>query len=173
MTEQYMEISWLANDEEIQIIGGKCDANPLWDLKVSIPEDYQEKGHTVNSIRYSALLANNLKPAIWTKRWSLLWKKVLILHKNARSHSPGQTVETIKPLDFEMMEYLAYSPDVTPSKYHLCGPLKDALRGHRFPKERKQYISAFLTNWKHVSLWSAGPSAVKWKDTIERNYVSV
>jgi hypothetical protein len=31
------------------------------------------------------------------------------------------------------MEHPAYSPDLAPSDFHLFGPLKEALRGRRFP----------------------------------------
>jgi histone-lysine N-methyltransferase SETMAR len=81
----------------------------------------------MNSARYSHLLANNLKPAIRTKRRGLLSKKVLLLHDNARPHTAGQTVETINHLGFEVLEHSAYSPDLAPSDYHLFGLLKDAL----------------------------------------------
>jgi len=59
----------------------------FWDSKGSILEDYLEKRHTINSARYSDLLANNLKPAVRTKRRGLLSKKVLLLHDNARPHT--------------------------------------------------------------------------------------
>jgi len=99
----------------------------FWDSKGPILEDYLEKGHTINSARYSDLLANNLKPAVHTKRQGLLSKKVLLLHDNVRPHTTSQTVETINHLGFEVLEHPAYSPDLTPSDYHLFGPLKNAL----------------------------------------------
>ena len=101
----------------------------FWDSKGSILEDYLEKGRTINSARYSDLLANNLKPVVRTKRRGLLSKKVLLLHENARPHTASQTVETINHLGFEVLEHRAYSPDLAPSNYHLFGPLKNALQG--------------------------------------------
>lgn len=85
------------------------------DSKEPILEDYLEKGCTINSARYSALLANKLKPAIRTKRRSLLSKNVLRLHDNTRPHMAAQTVETINQLGFEVLEHPAYSPDPAPS----------------------------------------------------------
>jgi hypothetical protein len=40
----------------------------FWDSKGPILEDYLAKWCTINSASYSDLLANNLKPAIRTKR---------------------------------------------------------------------------------------------------------
>ena len=103
---------------------GKVILTIFWDSKGSILEDYLEKGRTINSARYSDLLANNLKPAVRTKRRGLLSKKVLLLHDNARPHTASQKVETINHLGFEVLEHPAYSPDLAPSDSHLLGPLK-------------------------------------------------
>ena len=48
----------------------------------------------------------------------------------------SHTVETINHLGFEVLEHPAYSPDLTPSDYHLFGPLKNALRGRRFSTDK-------------------------------------
>ena len=74
---------------------GKVMLTDFRDSKGPILEDYLEKGRTTNSARYSDLLANNLKPAVRTKRRGLLSKKVLLLHDNARPHTASQTVKTI------------------------------------------------------------------------------
>jgi hypothetical protein len=132
------------------------------DSKGPILEHYLEKGRTINSARYSDLLANNLKPAIRTKRRDLLSKKML-LHDSARLHTAGQTVETINYLGFEVLEHPAYSQD-------LFGPLKDALRCCPFStdKEEREAVHKWLRVppktffWReYASLWTAGPSASK------------
>jgi hypothetical protein len=51
-----------------QSSAGKVMLTVFWDSKGPIREDYLEKGCTINSTSYSDLLANNLKPAIRTKR---------------------------------------------------------------------------------------------------------
>ena len=80
-----------------------------------------------STVQDSDLMANNLKPAVRTKRRGLLSKKVLLLHDNARPYTASHTVETINHLGFEVLEHPAYSPDLAPSDYHLFGPLKNAL----------------------------------------------
>lgn len=114
---------------------GKVMLTAFWDSTGPILEDFLEKGHKINSARYSDLLANHLKPAIRTKRRGLLSKKVLLLHDNARPHMAGLTLETIINLGFEVLEHPPYSPDLAPSDYHLFGPIKNALRGRRFSSD--------------------------------------
>jgi hypothetical protein len=51
-----------------QSSAGNVMLTVFWDSKGPILEDYPEKGCTINNASYSDLLANNLKPAIRTKR---------------------------------------------------------------------------------------------------------
>jgi hypothetical protein len=83
------------------------------------------------------MLANNLKPAVRTKRRGLLSKTVLLLHDNARPHTARMTVETINHLGFEVLELPAYRPDLAPPDYHLFGPLINALRGSQFSMDKE------------------------------------
>ena len=102
-----VETPRIASEEEIQdsTFCGKGE-RLFWDSKGPILEDYLEKGRTINSARYSDMLANNLKPAVHTKRQGLLSKKVLLLHDNARPHTASHTVETINHLGFEVLNTL-------------------------------------------------------------------
>ena len=104
----------------------------FWDSQEVILEHYLERGATVNSVRYSEVLSTELKPAIRTKRRGLLSSGALLLHDNARPRTAIHTLQTLVKLDFTVLEHPAYSPDLAPSDYHLFGPLKNALRGHRF-----------------------------------------
>ena len=55
-------------------------------------------------------------------------KMCCIVARHARPH----TAETLRKLKFEGMALPPYSPDLSPSDYHLFGPLKEALRGRLF-----------------------------------------
>jgi histone-lysine N-methyltransferase SETMAR len=41
-------------------------------------------------------------------------------------------VQTVQRLGFELLPHTPYSPDLAPPDYHIFGPLKETLRGHRF-----------------------------------------
>jgi len=133
-----VETPGIASEEEIQYatFREKVDAKRFWDSERPILEDYLEKGRTINSPKYSDLLANNLNPAVCTKRRGLLSKKAL-LHDNSRPHTASQTVETIHHLGFEVLHHPAYSQDLAPSDYNLFGPLKNTLRDRRFSTDKE------------------------------------
>jgi histone-lysine N-methyltransferase SETMAR len=47
------------------------------------------------------------------------------------------TIETIRKLKFELLPHSAYSPDLTPSDYHIFGPIKDVLRVYQFSNDEE------------------------------------
>ena len=150
---------------------GKVMLTVFLDSKGPILEDYLEKGRTINGTRYSDLLANNLKPAVRTKRQGLLSKKVLLLHDNARPHTVNQTVETINHLGFEVLEHPAYSPDLAPPDYHLFGPLKNALRSRRFStdKEVRETVHKWLRDQPKTFFLEGIPKFVdRWTKCMEK-----
>jgi hypothetical protein len=69
----------------------------VWDMKGPILEHYQEKGQTVNSATYSAVLNDKLKPAICNKRRKLLSKTVLLCHDSACLHVASVLIDNSKP----------------------------------------------------------------------------
>jgi hypothetical protein len=61
----------------LNIIPPPMLGGPQWSLTLRSPHHNLEKGRTINSARYSDLLANNLMPAVRTKRRGLLSKTVV------------------------------------------------------------------------------------------------
>ena len=124
---------------------GKLMLTVFWDSQGPILEHYQERGSTINSVRYEMLI-DRLKPAIRSKRGGQLSKGNVLLHDNACPHTAAHTVETLQKLKFEVLAHPPYSPDLAPSDYHLFGPLKEALRGRRFTsnQELKEAVQAWL-----------------------------
>jgi hypothetical protein len=47
----------------------------------------------------------------------------MLLHNNACLHTAAHTVETLKKLNFEVLEHPSYNPDLAPLDCHLFGPL--------------------------------------------------
>jgi len=61
-----------------------------------------------------SLQCDELKPAIRSQRRGLLSESVVLLHDNACPHTAIHTVETLKKLNFEVLEHPLYSLDLTP-----------------------------------------------------------
>jgi hypothetical protein len=58
-------------------------------------------------------------------------KGVLFLHDNAPAHRTLATQKKLACLDFQFLDHLPYSPDLTPSDYHLFPGLKKQLKGRQ------------------------------------------
>jgi histone-lysine N-methyltransferase SETMAR len=116
---------------------GKLMLTLFWFMNGPILEHHQEKGETDNSVRYSAVLEEELKPAIRSRRRGLVSKGFLLLHDNARPHSAAATVTTIHP---------PYSSHLAAPDYHVFGTLKKALRGRRLHSddEAKETVHFWL-----------------------------
>jgi hypothetical protein len=58
----------------------------------------------------------------------------------------ARAFETLRKLNWEVMEHPAHSPDLAPSDFHLFGLLKEALGGRRFRRDedRKNVVQQWL-----------------------------
>ena len=118
----------------------------FWDSQGPLLKHYQERGTTINSAWYSEMLTDRLNPAIRSKPRGLLSKGVVLLHENGCPHTSAHTAEMLRKLKFEAMARPPYSPDLALSDYHLFGPIKEALRSHRFTSDQevKEAVNAWL-----------------------------
>ena len=97
----------------------------FWDAQ-GILFNYLEKGRTINSKYYIALLVC-LKGEIAKKRLQRK-KKVLFLQDNAPCHKLIATIK-LHELHFKLLPHSPYSPDLAPSDYWLFVDLKRMLQG--------------------------------------------
>lgn len=72
-------------------------------------------------------------------------KKIILLHDNARPHTAKKIKKLISDLKWELLEHPPYSPDLSPSDYFLFSPLKNYLRGIRYPNSEELEFS--IRNW--------------------------
>jgi len=89
--------------------------------------DYLEKGHTINSEYYIALL-ERLKAEI-AKKNDRIWRKKKFFHQdNAPCHKSIKTMTKLHELDFELLPHPPYSPNFAPRDYWLFADLKKNAR---------------------------------------------
>lgn len=128
---------WTARDEphpkrgKTQQSAGKVMASVFWDARGIIFIDYLEKGQTINSDYYTALL-EQLKDEIAKKRPHLKKKKVLFHQDNAPCHRSITTMAKLHELGYELLPHPPYSPDLAPSDFFLFADLKRMLAGKKF-----------------------------------------
>ncbi len=104
------------------------------DFKGVIHEEYFEPtktNKTITAAHYCDTLMR-LRTAVKRKRPGLLSHSVILLHDNARPHSATITRLLLEDFKWDVFQHSPYSPDLTPSDYHLFLQLKSALGGLRF-----------------------------------------
>jgi len=107
----------------VQKSAGKFLASIFWDQESILRIDYLPKGQTINVDYYLSLLVQ-LKDILKEKRRGKFTKGVLFLHDNALTHRALATQEKLAYLGFHCLDHPPYSPDLTPSNYHLFPGLK-------------------------------------------------
>ena len=107
---------------------GKVMVSVFWDAQGVLLLDYLKKGSTVTG-QYYASLIQKPRVAIKEKRRGKLSKGIMLLHDNAPPHT---IKDTIHACGCELLSHPPYSPDLTPSDFHLFSHLKKHLRGQRF-----------------------------------------
>jgi hypothetical protein len=70
------------------------------------------------------MLYDKIEPKLRGKGRGQLSSGVVLLHDNSCPHTAAYTVETLKKLNFEVLEHPPYSPNFGTSDYHLFVPLR-------------------------------------------------
>ena len=105
--------------------------------KVTVTVFRTRQGYFWNVIKGRVQKRTVLKLAVRRKWRGLLSDGIVLFHDTACPHTVDHTAETLKKLNFELLEHPPYSPDLTPSDYHLFSPLKQVLRGRRFTTDQQ------------------------------------
>ena len=89
-------------------------ASVFWDAHGILFIDCLEKGKTINSDYYMALL-DRLSAEIIEKRPHMQNKKVLFHQDNAPCHKSMKTMAKLNELSLELLPHPTYSPDLAPA----------------------------------------------------------
>jgi transposase len=106
-------------------------ATLFWDRKGVLTVEFMQQGATITSEVYCETLKILLRP-IQHKRRGMLTSGIVFLHDNARQHTAARTRALLKLSNWELFDHPAYSPDLSPSYYHLFTYRKNWLRSQRF-----------------------------------------
>ena len=93
--------------------------------------EFMAPGTTIMSEVYCETLIK-LQRSIQNKRQGMLSKGVVLLHDKERPHTTTCTNALIKLFGWEIFDYPPYSPDLSPSDYHLFSKMKVWLSTQRF-----------------------------------------
>jgi len=116
---------------KVQASAGKIMCTIFWDAEGILLIDFMPQKVTMTGVYY-ADLRHKLRLAIKEKRRGKLTQVPLLLHDNEPAHRSHVEQAAILESGFEEMHHPPYSPDLTPSDYHLFLTLKQHLRGQRY-----------------------------------------
>ena len=91
-----------------------------------------------------------MKDILKEKRRGKFTKWVLFLHDNAPVHRALATQKKLAYLGFQCLDHPPYSPDLTPSDYHLFPVLKKTMKGRQFSSDAE--VIAAAETWFDVQL---------------------
>jgi histone-lysine N-methyltransferase SETMAR len=100
---------------------------------------------------------------------------VLLQQQNTRPHTSAATIDAIAHLGLIVLPHPAYSPDLTPSDFHLFHKLKKDLRGQNFRSDEevkagvRQWFwekERFLLRRGFKNLLNTGKNVLKLEETI-------
>ena len=123
---------------KLQKSAGKVLASVFWDAQGILFIDYLEKGRTIHSKYYIALVAC-LKEEITKKQPQMKKKKVLFHQDNVPYHKSISSMAKLYELHFELLLNPPYSQDLTLSDYWLFANLKRMLQGKRWRSDIKNW----------------------------------
>lgn len=105
----------------------------LWDQEEVLFYKLLPPGQTVTGDRYSKQL-KQLHQELIKKCPQIArnYRKVILLHDNARPYIVKKTKEALLDLKWEVLPHLTYSPDIAPSHYLLFRSMQHSLSGEHF-----------------------------------------
>ena len=119
---------------QVQKSAGKVLASIFWNQDGILHIDYLPKGQTINTEHYSSLLVQ-LKDILKEKCHGKVTEGVPFLHDNASAHRALATQKKLAYLGFQCLDHPPYSPDLSPSDYHLFPGLKKQLKSRHFSSD--------------------------------------
>jgi hypothetical protein len=90
--------------------------------------------------------------------------------------------EAVTDFGWAVLQHSLYSHDLSSSKYHLFGPLKESLQGHYYAKGKALQNAvlmasgerAAVTRWKYMCLFEGGRKLLtKMETALKNNYAFI
>lgn len=105
----------------------------FWDVRGIIHHEYLKSGETLTAYKYSRILSK--VNDIWKSRSvpsHIKRKGILFLQDNAKPHIAKLIKNKLKSLNWETINHPPYSPDCSPTDYHLFLSLQNYLDKKKF-----------------------------------------
>lgn len=144
----------------------------FWDVKGVIFWKLLESNQTMTSDVYCEML-EELKRALQSQRRRSLDTTnhgIKILQDNARPHVARATITKLNEINLPCIPHPPYSPDLSPSDFHLFPSLKAFMCGEKF--QNRNEVEQFVIKWidsKNTSFFQKGFDVLpeKWQKCVD------
>lgn len=137
----------------------------FWDRTGPVHWDLLPAGQTINAERYCEHL-DRCNQAIPRRRR----RNIILLQDNARPHIARLTQSKLRELGWEWLDHPPYSPDLSPSDYHLFRSLEHFLSKRKFRNinQLRQGLVSFFDS-KGVEFWRQGIDLLpeRWEKVVQ------
>lgn len=103
-----------------------------WSAAGVIHYDFLKHGETITAQSYCQQIETMHRKLLDTQPGLVNRKGPILLHDNARPHVSKMTVQKLHELKYEILPHPAYSPDLSPTDYHLFKHMDAFLVDKRF-----------------------------------------
>ena len=97
---------------------------------------FHRRGESITADLYSAELHEMYRKLVRKHLAMVNRHGVLMLHDKAHPHIAQRTVQALHELQYETLPYPPYSPDLSPTDYHIFRHLDHFLARKTFPDDR-------------------------------------
>lgn len=169
---------WLDKSEasrthaKANIYSSKIMVTVWWSSEGIIHYSFLEPGKTITAESYCREL-QIMHEKLCVKQPSLVNRhKPILLHDNARPHVAKITVAKLKDLGYEVLAHPPYSPDLSPTDFHLFRSLANFMRNQRYITRASAILAFqdFLAS-KNKDFFKKGIFSLpdRWQQTIDSN----
>lgn len=168
-------VRWVKVDERPDpaqrkdIHGKKSMLTVFWSTDGVVSWDLVPQGMAINADYVCKKLEEMV---VGAERMGQKRNEILLLWDNCRPHFAKKTQEKLKQLQVELLPHPAYSPDISPSDYHLFRSLEHWLRGKQLKTEDdlKRELAAFFAS-KQPSFYDYGIRSLarRWRNVIDND----
>ena len=143
-----------------------------WTARGIVHVDYLLPGQSITALVYSEHIDAVQQKLLQSSAALVNRKGVLLLHDNARPHTARQTREKLKQVGWEVLPHPPYSPDISPSDYHLFLAMSNFTRGKSYDNETalKDDIQRFFDS-KDLAFYRHGIHSLvdRWRLVVDHN----
>lgn len=140
------------------IHGAKLMLCIWWDHMGIVFYEMLQPNQTVTAELYKKQLMK-LNEVLMEKRpdWAKRHDKVILQHDNARPHTAKTVNDTLKLLNWEVLSHPPYSPDISPTDYHLFRSMAHGLSEQHFHsyEDTRKWLDSWIAS-KDVSFFRQG-----------------